>query len=62
MSDFQGYIVELFIGVVFLAIAYTSRTYLKTIGKRAHPVMRIIFTLVGIGFIIHGFVAMSHYK
>jgi succinate dehydrogenase hydrophobic anchor subunit len=62
MTDFQSIFVEFFIGVVFLAIAVTSDFYLRQVGKRAHPLMRTFFALVGVSFIIHGWIAMSHFK
>ena len=62
MTDFQSIFVEFLIGVVFLAIALTADFYLRQVGKRAHQLMRGVFALVGAGFIIHGFVAMSRFK
>ena len=62
MTDFQSIFVEFFIGVVSLAIALTADFYLRQVGKRAHPLMQVVFALVGAGFIIHGFVAMGRFK
>ena len=62
MTDFQSIFVEFFIGVVFLAIALTADFYLRQVGKRAHPLMRGIFAIVGVGLIIHGCLAISRFR